>query len=226
MGTSQEVAVLVSPIGKQKSLTLLVIAPDPNERSRLYNRLSERAERVVPLEEVDEVMLSDVRIADAFILPADPRAIEQLKSKFVEADGWAPIIAYDVELSPNRIVAAMESGANGFLTNPDDAGSNAHTIERAIEKALLQRGQWQRAGCALKRLRKLSTREREVLTLLSEGFPNKEIARNLSISPRTVEIHRANAMAKLEVPHSAAAVRVLVDAEWASTFQNMTMGED
>jgi DNA-binding CsgD family transcriptional regulator len=54
----------------------------------------------------------------------------------------------------------------------------------------------------------LSKREREVLELLSLGSSNKIIARELSISPRTVEIHRANMMTKLRAGHAAEAVRL------------------
>ena len=59
----------------------------------------------------------------------------------------------------------------------------------------------------------LSGREREVLELLSAGCSNKEIARRLEISPRTVEIHRGNMMAKLGASHPADAVRVWIDAQ-------------
>src|SRR5690606_33545958 len=59
----------------------------------------------------------------------------------------------------------------------------------------------------------LSRREREVLELLSEGCSNKEIARRLEISPRTVEIHRGNMMTKLHAGHAADAVRLRLDAK-------------
>jgi DNA-binding CsgD family transcriptional regulator len=54
----------------------------------------------------------------------------------------------------------------------------------------------------------LSKREREVLELLALGSSNKLIARELSISPRTVEIHRSNMMTKLRAGHAAEAVRL------------------
>ena len=59
----------------------------------------------------------------------------------------------------------------------------------------------------------LSRREREVLELLSAGCSNKEIARTLAISPRTVEIHRGNMMTKLHAGHAADAVRLWLDAQ-------------
>ncbi|MBL0922469.1 MAG: response regulator transcription factor, partial [Phycisphaerales bacterium] len=59
----------------------------------------------------------------------------------------------------------------------------------------------------------LTPREREVLDWLAEGSSNKAIARELDISPRTVEIHRANMMTKLGARHAAEAVRLKLEAK-------------
>ena len=69
-----------------------------------------------------------------------------------------------------------------------------------------------RAVEARNRLASLTPREREVLDLVSGGASNKVIARELEISPRTVEIHRANMMNKLEASHPADAVRLRFEA--------------
>jgi len=66
---------------------------------------------------------------------------------------------------------------------------------------------------ARSRIENLSTREREVLDWLAQGSSNKAIARELQISPRTVEIHRANMMSKLGASHAADAVRLRLEAE-------------
>jgi DNA-binding CsgD family transcriptional regulator len=63
------------------------------------------------------------------------------------------------------------------------------------------------------RIENLSAREREVLDWLAQGSSNKAIARELQISPRTVEIHRANMMAKLGASHAADAVRLRIEAD-------------
>ena len=66
---------------------------------------------------------------------------------------------------------------------------------------------------ARNRISNLSRREREVLDWLAEGSSNKAIARELEISPRTVEIHRANMMSKLGARHAAEAVRLKLEAQ-------------
>ena len=69
-----------------------------------------------------------------------------------------------------------------------------------------------RAEEAAIRLQALTSREREVLEGLAKGFPNKTIAYDLGISPRTVEIHRANLMTKLEVVSLSEALRIAFSA--------------
>jgi DNA-binding CsgD family transcriptional regulator len=59
----------------------------------------------------------------------------------------------------------------------------------------------------------LSPREREVLNLVARGLSGKQIARQLGISPKTVEHHKTRAFAKLGVPNQAAAVAVLMEEE-------------
>ena len=61
---------------------------------------------------------------------------------------------------------------------------------------------------AREREARLSEREREVLGLVVEGLTNKEIARALALSPRTVETHRANLSAKLDVATLAQLIRI------------------
>jgi FixJ family two-component response regulator len=60
---------------------------------------------------------------------------------------------------------------------------------------------------ARERYAQLSEREREVLGLIIEGLTNKEIGRALTLSPRTVETHRANLFAKLEAESLAQLIR-------------------
>lgn len=62
------------------------------------------------------------------------------------------------------------------------------------------------------RLMRLTPRERQVMSLVAEGLSNKAIARQLGISPKTVEIHRSHVMSKMEVTSSGALIRMVVAA--------------
>ncbi|OAN63811.1 response regulator transcription factor [Sphingomonas sp. TDK1] len=105
-------------------------------------------------------------------------------------------------------VAAMKGGAVDFLEKPFDRGVLLDAIERSHQR--LETGEHVVAsgGEATRRIAMLSPREQDVLRGLVRGHPNKTIAYDLGISPRTVEVHRANAMAKLEARSLSEALRV------------------
>lgn len=65
------------------------------------------------------------------------------------------------------------------------------------------------------KLKRLTPRERQVMSLVAEGLSNKAIARQLGISPKTVEIHRSNLMGKMEVSSSSALIRMVIGAGWS-----------
>jgi two-component system response regulator FixJ len=105
-------------------------------------------------------------------------------------------------------VRAMKGGAVDFLEKPFEKAALLTAIEAAFEKLGNISDQAVRASEAQILLGKLTPREREVLEGLAKGFPNKTIAYDLDMSPRTVEVHRANVMSKLEVRSLSDALRI------------------
>ncbi|MBU6445442.1 MAG: response regulator [Alphaproteobacteria bacterium] len=113
-------------------------------------------------------------------------------------------------------VRAMKSGAIDFLEKPYDEGVLLSAVRRALEAA---RAASQAADAAHEvevRFASLTERERQVLDLLAAGRPNKVIAYELDISPRTVEIHRARVMEKMGARNLAELVRMVVAADVGS----------
>ena len=116
-------------------------------------------------------------------------------------------------------VEAMKTGALDFIEKPFEEEVLLKALERAAE-ALDARGDAVDAVPAIRaHLDTLTDRERQVLTRVVAGLPNKTIAYDLQISPRTVEIHRANVMAKMQARSLPELVRMalLVDFDAAAT---------
>ena len=109
-------------------------------------------------------------------------------------------------------VTAMKAGAIDFLEKPFEADELLAAIETALRQSPSNNNA-EDAGSSRQRLRKLTSREREVLEQLVTGRSNKEIAARLGISPRTVEFHRAHVVEKLEAKGLPELVRIWLLAE-------------
>ena len=105
-------------------------------------------------------------------------------------------------------VRAMKSGAIDFIEKPFEKAALLSAIAAASTRLNNDDRRRARAEEASTRLNVLTPRERDVLNGLVDGLPNKTIAFDLGISPRTVEIHRANLMAKLGVKSLSEALRI------------------
>ena len=109
-------------------------------------------------------------------------------------------------------VQAMKAGAVEFIEKPFEKAVLLAAVEEGFARLDRSDRKLVRAEEAAVRLQVLTLREREVLEGLAKGFPNKTIAYDLGISPRTVEIHRANLMTKLGVSSLSEALRIAFSA--------------
>jgi two-component system response regulator FixJ len=119
-----------------------------------------------------------------------------------------PVIVMTGHGDVNVAVQAMKAGAVDFIEKPFEKAVLLGAIDEGfarIEQAGRRRA---RADEAKVRLEALTPREMDVLRGLVRGHPNKTIAYDLEISSRTVEIHRANLMTKLEVASLSEALRI------------------
>lgn len=106
-------------------------------------------------------------------------------------------------------VSAIKHGAYDFLTKPFQEGELFDRVRSAIEQYRAHREHRLELQQLQARVDACTPREREVMRLLAQGLPNKGIAESLGISPRTVEIHRAHLMEKMEADSLPALVRML-----------------
>jgi two-component system response regulator FixJ len=123
-----------------------------------------------------------------------------------------PVIVITGQAEVPIAVQAMKAGAVDFIEKP----YAEEVILASIRQALARAEQTQRARSAsadaAERIGQLTPREKEVLDQLVLGHPNKVIAYKLSISPRTVEIHRARIMQKMEARSLSDLVRLALEA--------------
>lgn len=137
----------------------------------------------------------------------------ELQAELRARGSCLPLVVITAHGDVSSARAAFQSEAVDFLEKPFDEANLRAAIEKGLKKEL---GRLQHAVAdndeALK-LAKLTRREREVLDLVGKGLHAKEIARALAISPRTVEVHKANLMTKLGARNVAELVRFALTAD-------------
>lgn len=107
-------------------------------------------------------------------------------------------------------VEAMKWGASEFLEKPFDDDLLLAAVRSALADQASDQETTAQRQAIQQRLAKLSTRERQVLDGLIAGHANKTIAYDLGISPRTIEIYRANVMTKMEAQSLSELVRMAI----------------
>ncbi len=110
-------------------------------------------------------------------------------------------------------VKAMKAGAVDFIEKPFEKETLLASLEEGFRRLSRKEASQDHKADAEVRLHALTLRERDVLDGLAQGLPNKTIAYDLRISPRTVEIHRANLMTKLGVRSLSEALRIAFAAQ-------------
>ncbi|WP_284617787.1 response regulator transcription factor [Aquabacterium humicola] len=129
--------------------------------------------------------------------------LEQLQAAGIDQ----PVIMLTGHGTVEMCRRAFKAGAAEFLEKPVDDERLLEALHDAVRAHVKVRGRNTADREARERFARLSDREREVLSLVVAGLTNKEIARALALSPRTVETHRAHLSAKLESPTLAQLIR-------------------
>jgi RNA polymerase sigma factor (sigma-70 family) len=197
------------------ALTVYVVDDDPGVRDSLALMLGLTGQRVALFADAEALldawrpewtgcMVADLRLPGltGIELQAELRARgSQIPFVIITAHGDVPTAR-----------AAFQAQALDFLEKPFDQQQLQAAIATAfaLEERRIERVAAQRADAA--KLSALTAREREVLDLAARGLHAKEIARELGISPRTVEVHKSRVMTKLGVRNVAELVRLTVSA--------------
>ena len=135
----------------------------------------------------------------------------EFQGKLIENGMDAPVVIMTGHGDVGIAVRAMKAGALDFIEKPFDDTAILTSIAEAIEKHASRSVTKPVDAEIAARLERLTAREREVLDLLVSGDPNKVIAYRLQISPRTVEIHRARVMEKMQAKSLPQLVRMAME---------------
>lgn len=139
----------------------------------------------------------------------------ELTGRVKERDATAPVVVITGHADVPLAIQAMKAGAADFIEKPFDDEAILSAIRKALQRKSETDVLASEQSEVRERLASLSTRESEVVEGLVAGKANKVIAFDLDISPRTVEVYRANAMMKMQAKTLSDLVRMVTIAKLA-----------
>ena len=198
-------------IGIRGGQSVVLVDSNFRRRAAISHCLAGTNIHVEPFEGIEEMRRRWPQ-GSILLVGDEHETIHDLFAAMTESGHWLPIVAYAPEPSIPRVVQAILAGALDYLdwpfgeTEVRAAISLAETSGAGIGSAKL------REAMARSRVQRLTRREREVLAGVADGLSNRRIGERLEISPRTVEIHRANMLNKMGASHTSEAIRIAIEA--------------
>ena len=191
--------------------TVFLIDDDPGVRDALTLLLSLKGMSTQPFATADTFIqayqperagcvLTDLRMPGMTGL--------ELQAALAERHIDVPLVVLTAHGDVATARAALKNGAFDFLEKPVDDDLLVEVLRNALRVDRERRTASSSRSAADMRLERLTAREREILALLAAGHQNREIAAQLSISPRTVEVHKARIMEKLQCHSLAELIRM------------------
>ena len=191
--------------------TVFLIDDDPGVRDSLSLLLSLKGVRTQPFANAESFIetyrpdwsgcvLTDLRMPGMTGL--------ELQAVLRERQVEVPVVVLTAHGDVATARAALKNGAFDFLEKPIDDVMLIEVLRNALRADRARRTVASSRSSADARIERLTGREREVLALITTGHQNREIATQLGISPRTVEVHKARIMEKLECDSLAQLIRM------------------
>lgn len=194
---------------------MILVEDDPAVRDALQILLS-GADYEVAAFESGEDLLDSFDTAGSFCVLLDMNLPGmsglEVQKALMEKDAHLQVIFLTGHGEIPLAVEAMRAGAIDFIEKPSNNRELLEVVERAHQTYAKGRAQQVTEAEAKQRIASLTDREREVFERVSIGRQNKEVARELEISPRTVEIYRARVMRKLAAENLSQLIRVSIVA--------------
>lgn len=191
--------------------SIAVIEANSQRRAMVNRTLTDCGFHVELFESVSEITGFWPR--NGMILVEDTGdTIQRLLEWMAQNGEWRPLVGFAETPDPARIVNAILCGAIDYVQCPGPVDQLTSAIAHAQKSGHRTGSIKLRESKAQSRLRNLTKREREVLMGVADGMSNRKIGQRLEISPRTVEIHRANMLMKMGAKHTSEAIRIAIEA--------------
>jgi FixJ family two-component response regulator len=191
--------------------SLMLIDSDMRRRAAVCHELANSGIHVEPFEDTGEIKQRWPRTGIILAEDADDN-ISNLIEHMTDAGCWLPVIAFSEHPNTPQVVHAIMDGAVDYIEWPAVASDIAATLADVDSNSARIGNLRLREARARSRVQKLTRREREVLAGVAAGLSNRLIGEKLAISPRTVEIHRANMLNKMGANHTSEAIRIAIEA--------------
>ncbi len=148
-------------------------------------------------------LVCDVRMPDMSGL--------ELYERLVADGSTLPVIFMTAYADVPMAIRALKSGAVEFIEKPFHAQSMLERVQRALAEDCVRREEETRFEEVGQRIASLTDKEKEALTLIMDGAPNKAIAAKFDITERAVEMRRASIMRKMQVHSLAELIRLVTE---------------
>lgn len=185
---------------QERAATIHVVDDDKAVRDSLRFLLEPDGFDVFTYTSADELLTAELAAAGCVLTDFRMPGMDglQLQANLAERGASLPVIVMTGHGDVPMAVRAMKAGAVDFLEKPFEHGHLLDAIRRALDRNRCTLEAAARMAEAAERITLLTPREREVLDLLVAGKSNKQIARQLGTSPRTIDVHRARVFHKLQ----------------------------
>ena len=193
------------------SRLLVILDDDRSVQSSLQDLIESAGMSTLCFDSAEQFLRSGARQSAACVI-ADVRMQGmsglELQARLKTERCRIPIIFISGRGDIPSAVNAMKEGASDFFTKPVDETALLNSVERALQRDLVNRQEATECANLLARYESLTPREREVLPMLASGLLNKQVAYELGITEYTVQLHRGHIMRKMEADSFAALVRM------------------
>ncbi|MCL7927005.1 MAG: response regulator [marine benthic group bacterium] len=191
--------------------TVFLVDDDASVRSSITRLLQASGFRVRAFASASEYLSnSDPGCHGCLLLDLRMPEIDglELQDRLAEADSARPILFLTGHGGVPESVAAMKAGAADFLEKPADPDSLVAAVHAAVALDAEKRREAAQIRSSRKQLETLTPRERQVFERVVVGRLNKQIARELGVSEKTVKVHRGRVMEKMEADSLAELARL------------------